>query len=270
MADTTAAAAAATSVLPGRFAEFLQLLKGELGKGAEKLAYTPQSEAQLRANLEAAYKPSLEQSLRQRLSQAAVNKAAIDADASARGIGASTWVTDAKNRQQNNAAQDSALLRANYGASVAQQLISRLADQEAKQLEVDKYNANQDAARLSQALSTAQAMYPTWLKEAGGIGGGGSSGGSSGSSSRSSGSGPRANPTEPGYGGNSSGNVVDNSISKAWGAATNTAGKSQYATSTAAINQGLTAKRAADAAAAKQTKEKQKAAALKLAQVRSH
>ena len=56
---------------------------------------------QLKANLEAALRPLYEQSLEQLQQRRRENNAAIDVDAASRGMGNSTWVTDAKLRKLN-------------------------------------------------------------------------------------------------------------------------------------------------------------------------
>lgn len=144
---------------------YTQTLYHALRDEAPDIVYTPRSEAQLRDNLEASYKAGYDQSVASRQQAARQNRAAIDADAASRGMGASTWVTDAKNRQTDNLNRDLTTLAANRNATIAQQLAAALADQEANKLAVDQFNAQQRAGLLSSALSTSASMYDRWENE---------------------------------------------------------------------------------------------------------
>lgn len=92
-------------------------------------------DATLKANLEAALKPMYDQSVKQLQQQRIANNAAIDVDAASRGMGNSTWVTDAKLRQLRGEADNLATLNANYN----NQLFSALLDAQ-KQRDDDAYN----------------------------------------------------------------------------------------------------------------------------------
>ena len=63
-----------------------------------KPSYTPQSASALKDSLSRTMRPAYDKQITQRQQAAAANRAAIDADAGARGMGSSTWVTDVKNR----------------------------------------------------------------------------------------------------------------------------------------------------------------------------
>lgn len=185
MAAATTAATATTPTLPGNLTKYYEALQHTLTKSAPQMEYNPQSADQIRQNLENAYKANYDQSVKTRKQQTQKNSAVIDADAAARGIGTSTWVTDAKRRQQDSEASDIATLTANKNATISQQLAAALSDQEARKLSVDEYNATNRATAQSNALSTAVSMYDKFKAEepvaaaasSGGGGGGGGGGG---------------------------------------------------------------------------------------------
>ena len=87
-------------------------------------------EATLRANLEAALRPMYEQSRAQLEEQRRANNAAIDVDAYSRGMGNSTWVTDAKLQQLRGLNSDLASLEANYNNQLFTQLQNALQDRD--------------------------------------------------------------------------------------------------------------------------------------------
>lgn len=82
------------------------------------------SDDDLKANIEAALKPMYDQSVEQLRQQRIARNADIDVDAASRGMGNSTWVTDAKLRQLKDESANLAVLNANYN----NQLYGALAD----------------------------------------------------------------------------------------------------------------------------------------------
>ena len=162
------------AALPAKYLEYYNSLMGQLrGEGAA-IGYDPMSEGRIKANLIQTMRPQLEQSIYQRQNATSRNRALIDADAAARGMGPSTWVTDAKGRLSDSEMADVSLMRSNYGAALAQQLGSRLAGERANKMAADQFNAGQNAAAQQQALGMAWNLYQQWLSEQkrGGRGGG--------------------------------------------------------------------------------------------------
>lgn len=185
MAETVSTAAK----LPGKFQEYYNtLLSSLIGDSG----YQEQSSAQMKNQLASALRPAYEQAKQQRALQTRANAARIDTDAAARGMGASTWVSDAKNRLQNAENADVAGINSNYISTLYQNLMDKLANQEA-----NKLNVRQNA--MNTALSATQGMYDKWLSED-------SAGASGGGSSGKKGNNPRYNPptadelTDSGYG----------------------------------------------------------------------
>ena len=86
----------------------------------------------LRANLEAALRPMYEQSLAQLQQQRLAGNAAIDVDAYSRGMGNSSWVTDAKLQNLRNAESNIASLNANYNNTLFTNLMNAIADRDDK------------------------------------------------------------------------------------------------------------------------------------------
>ena len=87
-------------------------------------AYTPltlpeQSLDSITEQLAQIYRPQVERAIAQRYGATKQQKAAIDVDAASRGMGTSTWVTDAKNRIMNAEAADIAGLESDYASQLA-------------------------------------------------------------------------------------------------------------------------------------------------------
>lgn len=142
---------------------------------AQTIDYNPASPSALKSALAKVMRPDYDKAIANRQKTAAKNRAAIDSDAAARGMGSSTWVTDVKNRQNDAAATDIARIEDDYISSLYGNLLSKLGEQESRKLSVDQFNASAKQNALSQALQTANGMYGTWQAEqAKGSGRGGS------------------------------------------------------------------------------------------------
>lgn len=128
-----------------------------------KPSYTPQSASTLKDTLSRAMRPSYDKQIAQRKRDAASNRAAIDADASSRGVGSSTYVTDVKNRNMNAEASDIQGIESDYNAALYSALLNRLNAQ-------DELTLSAENSARDRALGLTQSLYG---KVYGGSGGGG-------------------------------------------------------------------------------------------------
>lgn len=138
------------------------------------IEYNPQSASTLKDSLARAMRPAYDKQVQQRRETAAANRAAIDADASARGMGSSTWVTDVKNRQRDAEAKDIAGINSDYNSALYSALLNRLNAQDELSLSAQQANASARQNAQGQALSLAQGLYDK-IYGAASTGGGGRS-----------------------------------------------------------------------------------------------
>lgn len=137
------------------------------------------SDSQLGAQVAKALRPGLKQNISARLQQTKQNRAALDADAAARGMGSSTWLTDVKNRAKNNEASDIASINSAYQQNLYQNLQDRINNRNQRNQVADQFNK----AALNQLYQTAMAqasqwgMYDKQQEAAASRGGGGGGGG---------------------------------------------------------------------------------------------
>ena len=191
MAEATAAAAQAANPGMDRFNRYYNAVLAQLQQDAGP----ERSDSQLKNYLMRMIRPTYDQAIAQRQQQTGQANAAIDTDAASRGMGTSTWVTDAKNRQRQNEAQDVATLNSNYNSTLYDSLLGLINQRDQNRL-----------ALMNQAQGVAGNMYDRWkaeddalaAKAAGGGGGGGY--GDGGSPGRRRGGGGGDDPTDPGYG----------------------------------------------------------------------
>lgn len=147
---------------------------------------------ELRKEIETYLRPAYDQAIQNRKKATEENRALTDVDAYSRGMGSSTWVTDAKNRMSTSEASDVANMESDYAAALSQALLNQLNTNKAQELTA-KNNAYNIALQLYQmaqnAKATAAASGGYSGGGGGGYGGGGySSGGSSSGRSSSDGS----------------------------------------------------------------------------------
>lgn len=127
-------------------------------------SYTPQSASTLKDTLSRAMRPSYDKQIAQRRRDAASNRAAIDADASSRGVGSSTYVTDVKNRNMNAEASDVAGIESDYNAALYSALLNRLNAQ-------DELTLSAENSARDRALGLTQSLYGKVYGSSGGGGG---------------------------------------------------------------------------------------------------
>ncbi len=142
----------------------------------QEIVYNAKSEDEIRSSVSAWLRPSYEQAITTRKEQTLTNKANLDADAIARGMGASTYVTDVKNRQQNAESRDIATMESDYGATLAKYVSEGVETENSRLLDVQKFNAGQRQNAYELAFSAAMELFPYYRKKSSGGGSGKTSG----------------------------------------------------------------------------------------------
>ena len=165
--------------LPEAYEGYYNDLASKLMEQVGTVDYTPMSTGTLKSALQKIIRPTYDKNIQQRQQATKSNRAAVDADAAARGIGASTWVSDMKNRLATNEARDIANINDDYSSQLYSALMNRLADQEQLSMAAQQANMNARQGALGNALSGAQYLYGLDQANAGGGGGGGRGGGGS-------------------------------------------------------------------------------------------
>jgi len=133
----------------------------------QEAAYEARSEEEIRSAVAAWLRPSYDQAIANRQEQTRQYKANLDADAIARGMGASTYVTDVKSRQQNAEAGDIAALEADYGSTLARYVQDGADSERGRQLEVETFNAGLRQSAFELAYSAALELFAQYKKRGG-------------------------------------------------------------------------------------------------------
>lgn len=125
----------------------------------QEVTFETESEETLRNRIAQWLRPNYDQAILNRQKQTKTYGAELDADAIARGMGASTYVTDVKSRQMNEEAEDIALLETDYGAVLAQNLTEQLANQQELALDNAQFNSQQQQDAYELAYQAALTLY---------------------------------------------------------------------------------------------------------------
>ena len=151
----------AVSYVPTQYKNYLSEIQTLLQP--QKVQYTPTSEEQYLSQIQSALRPGYDTAITQRKAATRANKAEIDADAAARSMSSSTWVTDVKDRQSGYEADDIATMEGQYNAALSSALMNALQTEKANQLTVDQTNAQLAANAQAQALGLAGDFYSQYL-----------------------------------------------------------------------------------------------------------
>lgn len=127
------------------------------------IQYVPQSEAALRAQLRDALRPQVDAAIAARKEATKENAAALDVDAWSRGMGRSTYLTDVKERQLDDEAEDIAQMEQEYSATLASLLMEALEAERQRAFQAQLYNADALAKTRELAFSSAQDAYQEYL-----------------------------------------------------------------------------------------------------------
>lgn len=142
---------------------------------------------EIKSYVESYLRTAYDQSIENRRKQTEADRAMIDLDAYSRGMGGSTWVTDAKQRLQDAEADDIAKMEANYQAGLNEAVLNQYNQAVAQGLAAQN-NAYDLAKDLYSLGQNAKAGVGSVSSGGGGGGGGGYSYSSSAKKSSGSGS----------------------------------------------------------------------------------
>lgn len=134
-----------------------------------KLPTTDKDE--IKSYVESYLRTAYDQSIENRRKQTEADRAMIDLDAYSRGMGGSTWVTDAKQRLQDAEADDIAKMEANYQAGLNEAVLNQYNQAVAQGLAAQNnaYDLAKDLYSLGQNAKAGVGSVPS----SGGSGGGG-------------------------------------------------------------------------------------------------
>lgn len=151
------------------------------GMNPNTIDYTAPTAEELAAQISEYLRPAVDQQIRSRQEATAQQRAATDADAAARGILSSTWVTDIKNRLKQSENADIAAAESNYRSQLLEGVFNRQAQEADRATQIAMFNAQMRQQAEKDAYQRAGDMYNLYLKKkSSGGGGAGSAAGADG------------------------------------------------------------------------------------------
>ncbi len=121
--------------------------------------YTPLDKDTIASLIAEWLRPTYDRAIANRREATRAYNANLDADAWARGLGRSSYVTDVKGRNYGDESRDVSTLESSYGSVLAEHLYDALKTQAEKKLEVDTFNAEQINTARARAFDAATALY---------------------------------------------------------------------------------------------------------------
>lgn len=160
--------------------EFARIYDQILGSlKPEQMSYTAPTAAEIAAQISEYLRPTVDQQIKNRQNATRQQRAQTDADAASRGILASTWVTDLKNRLYQQEAADIAAAESDYRSQLLQGVYNRQAQEADRAYQIEMFNTQMRQQAESDAYNRAADMYNLYLqnKKRGSGSGSGSGGG---------------------------------------------------------------------------------------------
>ena len=139
----------------------------------QTIDYTVPTADEIAAQISEYLRPSVDQQIRNRQNATRQQRAQTDADAASRGILASTWVTDIKNRLAQSENADIAAAESDYRSQLLQGVFNRQAQEADRANQIAMFNAQMRQQSEADAYKRAADMYNIYLQKRKGGGSGG-------------------------------------------------------------------------------------------------
>jgi hypothetical protein len=171
--ETTTTAPASPYSADPQFQQFYEQILASMTP--QTIDYTVPTADEIAAQISAYLRPTVDQQIRNRQNATRQQRAQTDADAASRGILASTWDTDVKNRLAQSENADIAAAESDYRSQLLQGVYNRQMQEADRANQIAMFNAQMRQQAEADAYQRAGDMYNLYLQHHGGGGGGGSS-----------------------------------------------------------------------------------------------
>lgn len=122
------------------------------------------SQGQIKSEAEAYLSPAKDNAIKDVLERSEENKAELEADANARGMGQSTFISSMKQREGARADKSARSIEASYLATLAKTISDNMQYYSRLKADADMTNAQMYASAQSQAMSLAGAWYSSYMQ----------------------------------------------------------------------------------------------------------
>lgn len=124
------------------------------------------SREELSKDISSYLRPSVDLAITNRRASGETAKAELDADAVSRGMGASTYVSSMKEREDDDVQSDISMMEAQYTATLAERIAAALEKYESMSLQAQMQNAQYAYNAQTMAMSLAGQWFNTYMNNA--------------------------------------------------------------------------------------------------------
>ena len=164
-ADTQAAYeryASANSM--SKFQEYYDTILGALN--VPSISVSVPSKAELKEDISSYLRPGVDLAISKRRAAGETAKAELDADAVSRGMGASTYVSSMKEREDDDVQSDISIMEAQYTATLAERIAAALEKYQSMSLQAQLQNAQYAYNAQTTAMNLASQWFNSYMNNA--------------------------------------------------------------------------------------------------------
>ncbi len=147
-----------------KFQEYYDTIMGALN--VPSISVSVPSKAELKEDISGYLRPSVDLAISKRRAAGETAKAELDADAVSRGMGASTYVSSMKEREDDDVQSDISIMEAQYTATLAERIAAALEKYQSMSLQAQMQNAQYAYNAQTTAMNLASQWFNSYMNNA--------------------------------------------------------------------------------------------------------
>lgn len=147
-----------------KFQEYYDTIMGALN--VPSISVSVPSKAELKEDISGYLRPGVDLAISKRRAAGETAKAELDADAVSRGMGASTYVSSMKEREDDDVQSDISIMEAQYTATLAERIAAALEKYQSMSLQAQMQNAQYAYNAQTTAMNLASQWFNSYMNNA--------------------------------------------------------------------------------------------------------
>ena len=147
-----------------KFQEYYDTILGALN--VPSISVSVPSKAELKEDISGYLRPGVDLAISKRRAAGETAKAELDADAVSRGMGASTYVSSMKEREDDDVQSDISIMEAQYTATLAERIAAALEKYQSMSLQAQLQNAQYAYNAQTTAMNLASQWFNSYMNNA--------------------------------------------------------------------------------------------------------
>lgn len=147
-----------------KFQEYYDTIMGALN--VPSISVSVPSKAELKEDISGYLRPGVDLAISKRRAAGETAKAELDADAVSRGMGASTYVSSMKEREDDDTQSDISIMEAQYTATLAERIAAALEKYQSMSLQAQMQNAQYAYNAQTTAMNLASQWFNSYMNNA--------------------------------------------------------------------------------------------------------